>query len=188
MKAIELLLNSGRGVYIPQAFAEECLGFPSNVENGWDFAELAAEVLLKGPDDNEEYWEAWEYMLDNARFRLEGGIWDLHHDGDLFAVNWDWMTMAERVGWRETLGMAHSDMYNLTGTTDDREVVEEYLTAIGMLESEWKWETFGYHSCRLSILNGDGVMGWRNYTFGADFQSDLWDACEFRKSQRARGF
>lgn len=188
MKALELLLSDSRGIYIPMTFAQECLGYPSNPENGWEFSENCAEVLLRGPEDNDDYWDAWNAMLDRAIFKLEGGTWRLYQDGDLWAYNWDWMSVAERVNWMDALGMEHGDLYELTGTSDDRAVVEEYLNAIDMHPDDWKWEEYGYHSLRLSILNGDGQMGWRDYTFGADFQYNLAKACEFRKSMRARGF
>lgn len=48
MKAIELLLSDSRGIYIPMTFAQDCLGYPSDSENGWEFSENCAEVLLRG--------------------------------------------------------------------------------------------------------------------------------------------
>ena len=45
MKAIELLLSDSRGIYIPMTFAQGCLDYPSDSENGWEFSEDAARVL-----------------------------------------------------------------------------------------------------------------------------------------------
>ena len=76
----EVLLDSARGVYIPQTFADS---YPD--AEGW--TPDLRETLRAGPD-NEHYWDAWTDVLDcvtlvhpqtSARFRL-------HHDGDLWAI------------------------------------------------------------------------------------------------------
>lgn len=181
MKAIELLLNSGRGVYIPQNFAEDCLGYPSDVENGWDFAEKAAEVLLKGPE-HEEYWEAWDYMLDSTRFRLEGGVWELYQDGDLWAINWDWMSIAERLNWMDALGKEPADIFELTGTAEDYDTLEELMAALDVAPENYRIEEQGHHSLWLHIIDSQNdMLVWRAPTFQEDFQFDVLrevEACE----------
>lgn len=73
----ELFLDSNRGVYIPQHFAELI-----DVQDwtGIDAEDL--DVLRAGPDA-EEYWDAWTSVLDNAETR-DGRV--LHQDGDLWLV------------------------------------------------------------------------------------------------------
>jgi hypothetical protein len=78
----QLLFDGASGIYIPQMFAEVMIR--ENVENvtAADWA-----ILEKGPED-EQYWDTWEYVLDNAviapptselRYRL-------YQDGDLWMV------------------------------------------------------------------------------------------------------
>lgn len=80
MKPLHLLLDSANGVYIPKIFAE-------SHSAGWSGIyphDLA--TLLKGPED-EEYWDTWNDVLNNAIFTdVEGMQYRLHHDGDL----WMW--------------------------------------------------------------------------------------------------
>ena len=79
----EVLLDSARGVYIPQHFADS---YPD--AEGW--TPDLRETLRAGPD-NEHYWDAWNDVLycvtlvhpkTGARYRL-------HHDGDLWAIPMD---------------------------------------------------------------------------------------------------
>jgi hypothetical protein len=81
---MKLLLDSGRGVYIPQAFAQyhaDEFGFRDTVQ-GWTYRE-AIEVLVEGPYAN-EYDEAWGVILSNAKMKGKRN-WTLHQDGDLWA-------------------------------------------------------------------------------------------------------
>jgi len=81
-----LILSSARGVYIPRDFAtdygpciKDCEEWAGNLE-----------ILERGPDDNEWYWDEWCRVLDNAvlvdtdgrEFTLFTGI-----DGDIFLLN-----------------------------------------------------------------------------------------------------
>jgi len=81
-----LILSSARGVYIPRDFAtnygpciKDCKKWAGNLE-----------ILERGPDDNEWYWDEWYRVLDNAvlvdtdgrEFTLFTGI-----DGDIFLLN-----------------------------------------------------------------------------------------------------
>lgn len=81
---IEVLLDSNRGVYIPLVAREQ-------LQDGW-FAGLpdwVSEQLRAGPW-SEDYWEAWERVLNEARYCDSAGRWwRLHQDGDLFAVRVD---------------------------------------------------------------------------------------------------
>lgn len=92
--AIELLLDSNRGVYIPQNFAQDfdisAFGF---TENDPDIL-----CLRDGPnEENEWYWEAWHSVLDKAIHTAKNGdIYTLHHDGDLFAICYEKLTAEEK--------------------------------------------------------------------------------------------
>lgn len=188
MKAIELLLDSGRGVYIPQNFAQDCLGYPSDSENGWEFSEDAALVLLKGPDDNEEYWEAWESMLDRAVFKLEGGTWRLYQDGDLWAVNWDWMTIAERLNWMDALGCSPADLIDLHGTSHDREKLEELMCACNVAKENYRIVEHGPDSLWLHIIDShNDILVWRAPTFQQDFMHDVMREIQFCEKWISKG-
>jgi len=77
MTYTEIFLDSARGVFIPQNFAE--------IINVKDWTGIKAEdlnVLRAGPDA-EFYWDAWASVLDHAETR-DGRV--LHQDGDLWLV------------------------------------------------------------------------------------------------------
>lgn len=80
MNAIELLLDSNRGIYIPQYFAED---IDVSKFRGIDAEDLA--VLREGPDA-EWYWEAWENVLNGAEYQEKEFTYQLHHDGDLWLI------------------------------------------------------------------------------------------------------
>ena len=80
MEAIEILLDSNRGVYIPQNFATECNADYFVGINADDF-----KTIKSGPN-TEFYWDAWNNILDNAEYHESGHIWRLYQDGDLFLV------------------------------------------------------------------------------------------------------
>jgi len=71
------ILDSARGIYIPQNFAE--------LINPEDWTGIDAEdldVLKTGPD-HESYWDAWQNLLDCAESK-NGAV--LYQDGDLFLI------------------------------------------------------------------------------------------------------
>ena len=72
-----LFLDSNRGIYIPQHFAEM---IDPQDWTGIDVEDL--EVLKTGPD-HESYWDAWQSVLDHAETK-DGCV--LHQDGDLWLV------------------------------------------------------------------------------------------------------
>lgn len=77
---LKLLLNSARGVYIPQNFVEEFdLTKFSNIDPD--------DVVILHDPDHPDYWDAWDNVLQYATHTDEQGfIWHLWHDGDLWAV------------------------------------------------------------------------------------------------------
>ena len=70
-------LDSARGIYIPQNFAES---ISLDEWTGIDKSDF--DILLAGPD-HEDYWEAWTQVLDNAESNCGATLWQ---DGDLFLV------------------------------------------------------------------------------------------------------
>ena len=82
MNNIECIIDDSHGIYIPQAFAEQSIGW-----QGIDAEDLA--ILLEGPE-NPDYWEAWDAVLATASYTDDDGhTWTLFQDGDLFAVRED---------------------------------------------------------------------------------------------------
>lgn len=82
-----LLVDENRGVYIPQTFAEmygeHLLNHnESGASLDWSW-EL--ETLKKGPDDNEDYYEAMDSIERNGILEIDGKHYDIEQDGDLWA-------------------------------------------------------------------------------------------------------
>ena len=70
-------LDSARGIFIPQNFAES---ISLNEWTGIDKSDF--DILLAGPN-HEFYWDAWTQVLDNAESTCGA---TLYQDGDLFLV------------------------------------------------------------------------------------------------------
>lgn len=81
MNNIIFLCDSHHGVYVPSFFC-------SHSENIWDINPEDWNYIANSENiENDDYWDIWNAILDNACYRDENGIiWTLHHDGDLFAV------------------------------------------------------------------------------------------------------
>ena len=78
---LTLLLDSNRGVYIPQNFTEQFDLKQFNIT----LTEWQKESL--SDINNEWYWDAWNSVLDNASYTdVNGNKHFLHHDGDLWLV------------------------------------------------------------------------------------------------------
>ena len=85
---IALLLNSARGVYIPQNFVE-CVD-----ADEWHLSEYDVKEL--SDYNNDFYWDAWNSVLDTAYFvDGPGNKWTLSQDGDLWALCFELMTEEE---------------------------------------------------------------------------------------------
>lgn len=74
-----LLLDSHRGIYIPQNFAE--------MFNYWQgISKEDKDILLYGPE-HQDYWNVWDDVLCMAFYVDENeNTWELHQDQDLWAV------------------------------------------------------------------------------------------------------
>ena len=91
MDAVTLYCSDRFGVYIPKEFAET-----------YDRAAWAGinsddvRVLCAGPE-HEEYWDAWEAVLNSAWATADDGhIYRLHQDGDLWVICYERMTDEEK--------------------------------------------------------------------------------------------
>lgn len=93
MGAVEILFDSASGQYIPQRFAEECIG-----PIGWhNVSEDDRAILAAGPE-HDLYWEAWETVLNNAEFHAhDGAVYRLHQDDDVFVYCFERMTSEEQI-------------------------------------------------------------------------------------------
>lgn len=87
---VEILLSDARGIYIPRDFVQ---GF--DLTKWYGINESDVEILQD--PDNEFYWEAWESVLNNAKFKSDDGrVFSLWQDGDLFAICYEMMTDEEK--------------------------------------------------------------------------------------------
>lgn len=92
-KAIIHFLDSARGQYIPRDFAQIInRSFVSGVSDS-----LLDSLAKEDSNDGEFYWEDWITVLDNAKINFEDMQYTLHHDGDLWLINYEAMTPEERI-------------------------------------------------------------------------------------------
>ena len=77
MAYLECVLDSARGVYIPQNFAE-CIR-----EEDWTGIKPEDLDVLRAGPDAEDYWEAWQSVLDYAETK-DGAVLHNGENGDLF--------------------------------------------------------------------------------------------------------
>jgi hypothetical protein len=107
-KAIDILVSSNNGIYIPLHFSQIIMAELSNAVEGWEYDSVSAEIVARGPDC-EEYWEAWAQLLDTTVYRQDGKVWRLHLDGDLFSYCQEAMTESEKADWRDIVGYGNED-------------------------------------------------------------------------------
>ena len=81
-----LYADSSRGVYIPQYFAESIKRELVTGVSDQDWKDLELDPY---GEDSENYWWAWESVLDNARVHYNGKEYLLFQDGDLFLISED---------------------------------------------------------------------------------------------------
>ena len=76
---LQLLLDETRGIYIPHAFVTT---FDLVV---WHVEHLKDAIADCSAVDNENYWEAWQEILETAWYDLNGEKYMLMQDGSLWA-------------------------------------------------------------------------------------------------------
>ena len=92
-KAIIHFLDSARGQYIPRDFAQIInRSFVSGVSE-----DLLDSLAKEDSANGGFYWEDWQTVLDNAKVIIDGREYTLHHDGDLWLINFDAMMEQERI-------------------------------------------------------------------------------------------
>ena len=97
--AVTLILSDARGTYIPRDFVTD------------DYNEIAVDHCLSWglTDDNKDewqdasnpdsewYWEAWDWILNNAQYTDDdGNVYRLMQDGDLWALCYERMSDEEK--------------------------------------------------------------------------------------------
>lgn len=70
------IIDGSFGIYVPQRFAELYSGF---------IKYSLAKELQAGPD-SETYWEAWDEVLNTSKIIIDGMIYSLEQDQDVFAI------------------------------------------------------------------------------------------------------
>ena len=80
MENMFCIIDSNRGIYIPQQFARN---WSDSVQSGMD--EEQKTILLAGPQHS-QYWDVWEEIVNEVVFLFDGQKCSLYEDGDLFAV------------------------------------------------------------------------------------------------------
>ena len=72
------------GQYIPQDFATS---FANREEDVSGVSKEQWEILEKGPDDNEYYWDVWSEVIDNAIITDTNGIkYTIWENGDCWLI------------------------------------------------------------------------------------------------------
>lgn len=92
MNNIVLILSDARGTYIPRDFlADDYNEIAHEHCAKWELTEENKEHWIDATNpDSEFYWESWDWILSNAKFKDESGkVYTLHQDGDLWGVAWD---------------------------------------------------------------------------------------------------
>lgn len=99
MQSIILILSDARGIYIPRDFIcddnneiaiERCRAWGLNETNEHQWRDAANP-------ESEHYWDAWEWVLNNAKYiTKDGDVYHLHQDGDLFGICYDKMSEDEK--------------------------------------------------------------------------------------------
>lgn len=91
MNAVAHLLSDARGIYIPRDFVDSFNADDWGLDPySWEFI-----ACMTGPGD--DYWEAWNAILDKAEYHKDGNVWRLHQDGDLWAICYELMTDEEKI-------------------------------------------------------------------------------------------
>lgn len=99
MNAIILILSDNRGQYIPRDFicdtfneidVDHCAAWGLTESNKTQWQDAAHPA-------REWYWEAWQWILDNAKFTdSNGDVFTLYQDGDLWGLCVDRMSDEEK--------------------------------------------------------------------------------------------
>lgn len=87
---MHLLLSDARGIYIPRDFAELYGEYLSEEQ----------KFILAHPEDD-SYWDVWAEVVDNVEIDIDGKVYRLHQDGDLWAYRLEDMTLEQQFNFFE---------------------------------------------------------------------------------------
>lgn len=92
LPAVALLLDDNRGTYIPKNFVEDF------TMAEWGLDPESWEVMTCQDRDSEGYWDAWDVILNNAKYHdpTDGSVHTLYQEGALWAICIDKMTNEEK--------------------------------------------------------------------------------------------
>lgn len=97
---VVLILSDARGIYIPRDFLTDNYNEIAEAHcSAWHLTEENKDHWLDAINpDSDWYWEAWEWVLDNAYFIEEktGKKYTLYQDGNLWGICYDAMTDEEK--------------------------------------------------------------------------------------------
>ena len=79
MSGLSLLVSDSCGIYIPLRFVTDM-----DLAQWSGIRDEDVKILEAGPDA-EWYWEAWDSVLGSAYATINGKVWRLSQDGDLWA-------------------------------------------------------------------------------------------------------
>lgn len=99
MNAVVLILSDSRGIYIPRDFVcDDYNEIAWKHCDAWGLTKDNAEQWEDATNpDSEFYWDAWEWILNNAEFTaVNGDKYRLYQDGDLWGICYDKMTEDEK--------------------------------------------------------------------------------------------
>ena len=92
MSGLSLLVSDSCGVYVPLRFVTDM-----DLAQWSGIRDEDVKILEAGPDA-EWYWEAWDSVLGSAYANINGKVWRLSQDGDLWAYCEELMSDEEYEG------------------------------------------------------------------------------------------
>lgn len=99
MQATIHILSDARGIYIPRDFLTDSHGAVAREHcEAWGLTSDNESWWVDATDpDSECYWDAWDWVLDHARFTTQDGdVYHLHQDGGLWGLCHARMTDEEK--------------------------------------------------------------------------------------------
>ena len=92
LDAVILMVSDHHGQYVPQQFLRYIEGVA-----GWKNIKDEDRSILETGPEHEQYWDAWDKVLDQAQFLADNGdVYTLWQDGDLWAYCFERMTDEEK--------------------------------------------------------------------------------------------
>ena len=99
LAAVTLILTDARGVYLPRDFlTDNANEIATEHCAAWGLTDANRQHWESAADpDDEWYWQAWDWILDHARYQDgDGDVYVLHQDGDLWGICIERMTDEEK--------------------------------------------------------------------------------------------